>query len=155
MDRRLGSARANLDESRWCRRFRAVTGDDSCSDAGLFAGFRVGEAYWRQRPADPDDLLPVHPAAYVEYVRRRDAEGSGSLDGRDAPPVAHARGPPFPPTQGFDHLRARGGDAAGGPRHAIRGNTLHHRRAGAGRVAGTRHPRSRLPQTTPPIYARS
>jgi acetoin utilization protein AcuC len=39
----------------------------------------------RQRLATPEDLLPVHPAEYVEYVRRRDAEGTGSLDGRDTP----------------------------------------------------------------------
>ncbi len=37
-------------------------------------------------PATPcglEDLFPVHTAAYVEYVRRRDAQGSGYLDQRD------------------------------------------------------------------------
>jgi acetoin utilization protein AcuC len=37
----------------------------------------------QQRPALPEDLLVVHPAAYVDFVRRRDAEGTGYLDGRD------------------------------------------------------------------------
>jgi acetoin utilization protein AcuC len=38
-----------------------------------------------QRPATPEDLLAVHPASYVEYVARRDAEGAGFLDRRDTP----------------------------------------------------------------------
>src|SRR5438093_1145197 len=38
-----------------------------------------------QRAADPADLLAVHPASYVEFVARRDAEGSGHFDRRDTP----------------------------------------------------------------------
>jgi acetoin utilization protein AcuC len=36
-------------------------------------------------PARPAELLAVHPAPYVEFVRRRDAEGTGFLDRRDTP----------------------------------------------------------------------
>lgn len=48
-------------------------------DLGLFE--TLGQV--QQRPARPEDLFPVHTAAYVEHVRRRDAQGTGYLDQRD------------------------------------------------------------------------
>ncbi|MBI5878133.1 MAG: acetoin utilization protein AcuC [Chloroflexi bacterium] len=49
---------------------------------GFFAnGLRVE----RQAPAGVDELLRVHTPEYVDYVRQRDAEGSGFLDGGDTP----------------------------------------------------------------------
>lgn len=39
----------------------------------------------QQRLAAPEDLLTVHSPAYVDFVRRRDLEGTGFLDQRDTP----------------------------------------------------------------------
>ncbi|MGH2369651.1 MAG: acetoin utilization protein AcuC [Chloroflexota bacterium] len=51
----------------------------------LFDHLRLFDAveHVQQRPARPEDLLAVHPAAYVDFERRRDAEGAGYLDCRD------------------------------------------------------------------------
>jgi acetoin utilization protein AcuC len=49
---------------------------------GFFAnGLRVE----RQEVAPIDELLRVHTPAYIEYVQRRDAEGTGFLDYGDTP----------------------------------------------------------------------
>lgn len=53
----------------------------------LLKGLRLFSRIERieQRPATAEALLAVHPASYVEYVARRDAEGVGFLDRRDTP----------------------------------------------------------------------
>ncbi|MDQ3702590.1 MAG: hypothetical protein M3442_16950, partial [Chloroflexota bacterium] len=51
----------------------------------LFEDLRLFESieHVQQRPAPPEALLSMHSEAYVEHVRRRDAEGTGFLDQRD------------------------------------------------------------------------
>jgi acetoin utilization protein AcuC len=39
----------------------------------------------QQRLARPEDLLPVHPEEYIDFVRRRDRDGTGYLDKRETP----------------------------------------------------------------------
>jgi acetoin utilization protein AcuC len=56
--------------------------------------------------APPEELLAVHPAEYVDFVRRRDAEGTGYLDQRDTPAWRGV----------FDRARA----AVGGTLEAVR-----------------------------------
>lgn len=51
-------------------------------ELGFFAnGLRVE----RQEPAPIEELLRVHTPEYIEYVGRRDAEGTGFLDDGDTP----------------------------------------------------------------------
>ncbi len=60
-------------------RYRAAW--DLFEDLGLFHA--VGRVC--QRPATQDDLFAVHPPSYVDFVARRDTEGTGYLDRRDTP----------------------------------------------------------------------
>ncbi|HEX2515709.1 MAG TPA: acetoin utilization protein AcuC [Chloroflexota bacterium] len=64
---------------------RYRTAWDLFARLGLLGGAGAPVRHVCQRPAAPEQLLPVHPPEYVEYIRRRDAEGSGSLDGRETP----------------------------------------------------------------------
>lgn len=82
---------------------------------------------YRQSPATLEELLPVHERGYVEFVRRRDAEGHGYLDYGDTPAY---------PGVWDRSLLAVGGTllaarliAAGEVRHAFNpGGGLHHAR---------------------------
>ena len=64
---------------------RYRTAWDLFARLGLLGGAGAPVRHVCQRPAAPEQLLPVHPPEYVEHVRRRDAEGRGSLDGRETP----------------------------------------------------------------------
>ncbi len=56
--------------------------DQLLEELGFFAhGLRVE----RQEPAPLEDILRVHPQGYIDYVRQRDAEGTGFLDYGDTP----------------------------------------------------------------------
>ena len=49
-------------------------------------GFLAGPLrLYRQEPASDEDLALVHDPAYVEFVKRKDAEGTGCLDYGDTP----------------------------------------------------------------------
>lgn len=54
---------------------------DELAEAGLGAGIE----YARPRRATVDELALFHTAAYIDFISRKSAEGSGFLDGGDTP----------------------------------------------------------------------